>query len=88
VSEETNVRLARAKIEMGEADAAIVYRTDAGPSQQVRVVEIPRQLNVIADYATGVVSDTPRRAVAEAWIALVTSAEGRSILERHGFTLP
>jgi molybdate transport system substrate-binding protein len=88
VSEETNVRLARAKIEMGEADAAIVYRTDAGSSQQVRVVEIPRELNVIADYPIGVVRSTPRRAVAEAWIALLTSAEGRAVLERHGFILP
>ena len=87
VSEEANVRLARAKVELGEADAAIVYRTDAGSADQVRVVEIARDVNVIADYPIGVVSGTERRAEANAWIALVQSEEGRAILQRHGFIL-
>ena len=86
VSEESNVRLARAKVEMGEADAAIVYRTDAGSS--VQVVEIPRELNVVADYAIGIVRDARARDAAEAWLALVVSPEGRAVLERHGFVLP
>jgi molybdate transport system substrate-binding protein len=84
VSEEINVRLARAKVELGEADASIVYRTDAG-SSDVRVVEIPRELNVIADYPIGVVSGTRARDAAGAWVALVGSPEGRAVLERHGF---
>jgi len=87
VSEETNVRLARAKVELGEADASIVYRTDAGSSDRVRVVEIPRELNVLADYPIGVVESTERRGVADAFVALVTSPEGRAVLERHGFIL-
>jgi molybdate transport system substrate-binding protein len=86
-SEETNVRLARAKVELGEADAAIVYRTDAGSSDQVRVVDIPRDVNVLADYVIGVVSSTPNREAAEAWVALVMSEQGRGVLERHGFIL-
>jgi molybdate transport system substrate-binding protein len=91
VSEESNVRLARAKVELGEADAAIVYRTDAGSSDRVRVVEIPRELNVIADYPIGVVragGATDARSAAEAWVTLVASAEGRAVLERHGFIVP
>jgi hypothetical protein len=32
-----------------------VYRTDAGSSDRVRVVEIPRELNLIADYPIGIV---------------------------------
>jgi molybdate transport system substrate-binding protein len=85
VSEETNVRLARTKVEMGEADAAIVYRTDAGSSQQVRVIEIPRDLNVIADYPVAVLEGSTMRNAALAWIALLTSEEGKAVLERHGF---
>jgi len=87
VSEESNVRLARAKIEMGEADAAIVYRTDAGASDRVSVIEIPRELNVIADYTIAVVRSTRAPDAAAAWIALLQSAEGRAVLERHGFIL-
>jgi molybdate transport system substrate-binding protein len=87
VSEDTNVRLARAKIEMGEADAAIVYRTDAGSSERVRVVEIPGTVNVLAHYPIGVLADAPNRDAAEAWVALIMSVEGRSVLERHGFIL-
>jgi molybdate transport system substrate-binding protein len=85
VSEESNVRLARAKVELGEADASIVYRTDAGSSDRVRVVEIPRALNVIADYTIGGIAASRAGDAADAWIALVGSAEGRAVLERHGF---
>jgi molybdate transport system substrate-binding protein len=87
VSEETNVRLARAKVELGEADASIVYRTDAGSSDRVRVVGIPRDLNVLADYPIGVVARTERRGVANAFVDLVTSPEGQAVLELHGFIL-
>ncbi len=48
VSEENNVRLVRAKVELGEADAAVVYRTDAAASDRVRVVSIPATFNVRA----------------------------------------
>lgn len=85
VSEETNVRLARAKVELGEADAAIVYRTDAGSSDRIRVIEIPRDVNVLAQYPIGVVDRTTMRGAAEAWVSLVTSPEGRDVLRRHGF---
>jgi molybdate transport system substrate-binding protein len=88
VSEESNVRLARSKVELGEADAAIVYRTDAGSSDRVRVVEIPRELNLIADYPIGIVESTGMRAAAQAWLELVGSPEGRSVLERRGFIVP
>jgi molybdate transport system substrate-binding protein len=84
-SEESNARLARAKVELGEADAAIVYRTDAGASERVRVVEIPAELNVIAAYPMAVLERTRARAAAEAWVELVESPEGRSLLARHGF---
>jgi molybdate transport system substrate-binding protein len=85
VSEESNVRLARAKVELGEADAAIVYRTDAGSSERVRTVPIPADVNVIADYPIAIVTRTTAREAAEAWIALLVSPDGRSVLARHGF---
>jgi molybdate transport system substrate-binding protein len=85
VSEESNVRLARAKVELGEADAAIVYRTDAGSSDRVGIVEIPSEFNVIADYPIGVLRRTTVPTAAEAWVALLVSPQGRAVLARHGF---
>jgi len=87
-SEEANVRLVRAKVELDEADAAIVYRTDAAPSDRVRVVEIPETDNVLADYPIGIVTDGPNPESAERWIQLVLSDKGREALAAHGFLLP
>ncbi len=87
VSEETNVRLARAKVELGEADAAMVYLTDAVGSDRLRVIPIPEDVNVRADYLIGVVRRSGHVARAEDWIDLVTSPEGRRVLAARGFVV-
>jgi molybdate transport system substrate-binding protein len=87
-SEEANARLVRAKVELNEADAAIVYRTDAAPSDQVHVVEIPKSDNILADYPIGIVTAASNPEGAEAWVELVLSERGRSVLAAHGFLLP
>ena len=84
-SEEPNVRLARAKVELGEADAAIVYRTDAAGSDLLRTIPIPDDVNVRAEYLIGVVVRGGASPLAGAWIDLVLSHEGRAVLERYGF---
>ncbi len=86
VSEENNVRLVRTKVELGEADAAIVYRTDAASCPRVRTIEIPAHSNVRASYLIASVSDAKRSDLARAWIEYVCSDEGRRVLERHGFS--
>ena len=84
-SEESNVRLVRAKVELGEADAAIVYRSDTVAAARVRAIEIPPDVNVNADYSIGVVAGGANGDLAEAWLAFVLSREGRQLLARHGF---
>ncbi len=84
VSEESNARLVRAKVELGEADAAIVYRTDAAPGR-VQTVRVPPRANVRAQYLIGVVAGAENAAGAERWAGFVASPEGRRILSRHGF---
>ena len=83
-SEESNVRLARAKVELGVADAAIVYRTDAVPGR-VRVIPLPRGVNVRADYLMGTVTGTANPAGAELWLDFAASQAGQDILTRRGF---
>lgn len=85
VSEEPNVRLARAKVELGEADAAIVYLTDAAGSDRIRTLRIPGEVNVMAEYLIAVVERDGAPPLAKAWIDLVLSPEGRAVLARYGF---
>ena len=86
VSEESSVRLVRAKVEMGEADAAIVYRSDALPGR-VRTVGIPPEYNVRASYLMAMVRDAGNPPGAQRWGDFTASPEGRRILARHGFLL-
>lgn len=85
VSEENNVRLVRAKVELGEADAAIVYRTDGLSSSRVRLVTVPNALNVRAGYQIGAVERSPHRANALRFLEYVFSSEGQNTLELRGF---
>jgi molybdate transport system substrate-binding protein len=63
-SNEPNVRSVLTKVQLGEADAGIVYRTDASAAgDAVRVIEIPSRYNVVADTHAAVKStDSPPRA--------------------------
>ena len=85
VSREPNVRLVLAKVGLGEADAGVVYRTDAVTTDRVRTIRIPADLNVTAAYHAALVSETPRAELARAWLAYLRSPEGRATLVRHGF---
>jgi len=85
-SRELNVRQVLAKVALGEADAAIVYRTDALASRgTAEVISIPSELNVVAEYPIAVLRDAPRPGLARAFVELVLSPAGKAVLARHGF---
>jgi molybdate transport system substrate-binding protein len=84
VSEETNVRAALSKVVLGEADAGFVYATDAASAAgKVRVLALP--VDVVAEYAIGVLSGTSLPSPAAAFVDLVLGERGQAILRRHGF---
>lgn len=87
VSEEANVRQLAAKVVLGEADAGVVYKSDVTPdiADQVKVIEIPEALNVIAVYPIAALSDSASPETAQAFIDLALSDEGQAILAKWGF---
>jgi len=88
-SRELNVRQVLAKVSLGEADAGIVYRTDALASKdKVEIIEIPAKVNVIAEYPVAVLSKAPQAAAARAFVDLLLSADGQKRLAAAGFVAP
>ncbi|HWE23230.1 MAG TPA: molybdate ABC transporter substrate-binding protein, partial [Myxococcales bacterium] len=85
VSREVNVRQVLAKIALGEADAAIVYRTDAATSGAVQAIAIPPELNVVAQYPVALVSGAREPALAREFIELLLSPAGERTLVKFGF---
>jgi len=83
---ETSVTAVISKIELGEADAGIVYTTDiAAAGSKVQGVQIPAADNVIATYPIVSVKGTKNPDVAAAFIDYVVSATGQSTLATFGF---
>ncbi len=88
VSEESNVRQVALKVELGEADAAIVYATDAAVAENVTTIEIPDDLNVLGTYPIATLQDSTQPDLAQAFVDLVLSDEGQQILTERGFQKP
>lgn len=85
VSRETNVRGVLAKVTLGEADAAIVYETDARTTARVKLIRVPEAANVIAEYPIAAVTGTRAHAEAGAFVRYVLSSKGRGVLKKYGF---
>ncbi|HEY7590889.1 MAG TPA: molybdate ABC transporter substrate-binding protein [Candidatus Limnocylindrales bacterium] len=88
VSREDNVRAALAKVELGEADAAFVYATDAVASDAVDTIAIPAEANVEATYGAVVVGATRHPAEAAALVEWLAGDRGAAVLARFGFEPP
>lgn len=85
---ETDVKSVISKIELGEADAGIVYWTDvSGASSKVQGVPIPDAYNVLAAYPVVAVKGTKHSDIANAFIAYLLSASGQSSLRAFGFLM-
>jgi molybdate transport system substrate-binding protein len=85
VSNEVNVRSVLSKVVMGEADAGIVYSSDARSRSGVISIEIPEPFNVTANYPVAVTKSAPERELARAFVAYLAGPGGQAILRSHGF---
>lgn len=88
VSEEIDVRSVMTKVQLGEADAGIVYASDAAAAKlagtPLHVIAFPDGVPTAAAYPIAPVAGGNVDA-ARAFIAFVLGSEGQQILEHYGF---
>jgi molybdate transport system substrate-binding protein len=85
VSNEDNVKQVVAKVQLGEADAGIVYTSDAIAAPDLKTIEIPAELNVIAKYPIAPLANSANADLAKAFTGYILSSEGQSVLQKWGF---
>jgi len=86
VSREDNVRQVVSKVQLGEADAAVVYSTDATPQlrDQLQIIQVPDALQTVATYPIAVARGA-NAAGGEAFVNYVLGSQGQATLARWGF---
>jgi molybdate transport system substrate-binding protein len=83
-----SVRAALAVVESGDAEAGIVYKTDALISKKVRIAfEVPAADGPKISYPVALLKDSKNQAAAQAFLALLSSPEGRAVFEKYGFLI-
>ncbi len=88
-SEETDVKAVVTRVRMGEADAGIVYSTDAvAAGDDVTAVAIPDQVNVVASYPVAVIKDSGKHGPAIAFTQWLLTPEAQQVLAKYGFVAP
>ena len=81
-----NVRACLAAVESGNADAGIVYRTDALISKKVRIAwVVPREAGPRISYPFAIVKDARHAEAARRLSAYLTSKPAREIFVKFGF---
>jgi molybdate transport system substrate-binding protein len=89
VSTEVDVKSVLAKLTEGEADAGIVYTTDAtAAGDQVGTVPIPGAGKQVTTYPIVTLSQSKSSTLAREFVDLVTGSAGRQVLARAGFGTP
>src|SRR5579883_2679283 len=87
VSQEDQVKAVVTKVQTGEADAGIVYRTDvtAAVAKKVKIIDIPDEFNVVAEYPIAVLKNASNATDAQAFVRYLLSTDGQAVLKKYGF---
>jgi molybdate transport system substrate-binding protein len=89
VSEELSVTDVLNKVTTGQADAALVYVTDAkSAANKVTTVNFPEAASAVNVYPIGLLKKAPQPTLAQKFVTLVTSDTGEKILAQFGFAKP
>lgn len=83
-----DVRQVLTYVETGNADAGLVYATDAQISKQVRVVAVaPDNAHDPIVYPVAEIKGSKNSAAIQSFLAFVQTPAARAIFERHGFKM-
>lgn len=89
VSEETSVTDVLGKVTSGQADAGLVYVTDAaGAGDKVTSVAFPEAAEAVNTYPIAVLKDSEHAGPARRFVDLVTGEAGQKALAKAGFAKP
>jgi molybdate transport system substrate-binding protein len=89
VSEESSVTDVLTKVTSGQADAGVVYVTDAhGVGDKVTEVDFPESSAAVNTYPMGVLKTAADPDAAKKFVDLVTGEAGQKILSQAGFAKP
>jgi molybdate transport system substrate-binding protein len=89
ITKGADVKSTLAAVTTGDADAAIVYTTDAkAAGTTVQVVKVPAWLNVYAVYPLAPLASSSNKTLAKAWVAYTVSPAGQRTLSNFGFLPP
>jgi molybdate transport system substrate-binding protein len=81
-----NVRGALAAVESGNAETAIVYKTDAAISKRVKVAwEVPRAEGPAISYPMAAIKEAPEPAAAERFLDYLGSPAAGKVFAQFGF---
>jgi len=84
-----NVRAALAAVEAGNADAGIVYKTDAAISKELKIAwEVPASEGPKISYAAAILRATGQPELARKFLAWLTSPEAKQSFHKYGFLPP
>lgn len=90
VSEESAVTDVLGKITSGQADAGLVYVTDAAGAggDKVTSVPFPESSGAVNTYPIALLKDSKNTATAQKFIDMVSGPEGQKVLSAAGFAAP
>jgi molybdate transport system substrate-binding protein len=89
VSEESAVTDVLSKVETGQADAGLVYVTDAkGAGDKVASVAFPEAAGAVNTYPIAVLKESKSQELARKFVDLVTGEAGQKVLNAAGFANP
>jgi len=88
-SNELDVKSVLTKLELGDADAAVVYVSDVKTAgDKVLGIPIPANQNVLATYPIAALKDSKNPSAAAAFVTEMVSGSGQQSLRAAGFLPP